>query len=221
MLFPAEIENVVRVSLGWLIRLVRTAQAVGRLYENGYSGESPPLVRSCMQHAAAIAWLSKNRDSAVGAVVAESKSQQRKLLKDVHEAAWDVNVSDISLLDSMNDKSGVVVGMPDFKQLCRDIAFPQLYITYRVESALTHPTYLSGAAYWHGDGEGGEGSAFHLDTKSPRVHLVWVIAMMMLGASSFDDLSPDEDFGRALSQIDVDLGLNLLKIEPKTEPTLG
>lgn len=205
LVFPVEAEGIAWMASAWLVRLARLMEAAAELYSLGFSSESAPLVRSCMEHAAAIHWLIENADSSVQAVLVSYEDHRSRLAKEFEGLGWGEFGSGSPNEDKGAQKS---IRFPKYKDLCAATGIEGLYSSFRLESALSHPTYSSGKVYWR---EVGGEWALHFDDPEPGVDLVWIVVLFYLGALALDGLNPDPAFLNGLKQINKELGLALVE----------
>lgn len=216
--FSSELEKPAWMGVAWLIRAVRTAEAAAILYERGFSSEAAPLVRSVIQHTAALAWLVEKKHEAVDAIVYFHRQHQRRLLDSAFKAEWDLEIDEDleSFLAELDEKKPPeLVTLANFQEMCRQAGLGVWYASFRVESALSHPTYLSGSIYWRENGSG-EGGGFHYDDPFEGASLRVTAVMLLLAAAKVDELSPDAAFSAKLMGIQEELGIAVL--EPDSEP---
>lgn len=221
MEFAADEEGLGGIAVGWAIRMARTAEAAVVLYQNGFGSEAAPLVRSCMQHAAALAWLPRNRSTAHDVVEFEFRRHRNTVISEATAAGWDIGLSEEirEVLDQQDSRPDGLATFRNFQELCRHIDFPLLYIAYRIESALTHPSLVSATTYWH-DGTNNEQEGFNYREPSPGVGIVWIAFVLLIGACSLDELNPEPEFQEGLVAIDRSLGLGFVTInsDPSVDP---
>ena len=208
--FPQEFEKPAWMAVAWLIRASRSAQAATIIYERGYSSEAAPLVRSLIQHTAALSWLVDRGQEAVDAIVYYHRQHQARLLDSASKANWNLELDDdlTALLDELDEtKPPELITLTNFQEMCRRASLEVWYATYRVESALSHPTYLSGSIYWRDS----EKRGFHYDAPFPGASLRVTAVMLLMAAAKVDELSPDPSFAKQLRVIQKDLGVEVLE----------
>lgn len=176
------------VGVTWMIRILRTAEAMITLYDQGLADTAPPLSRSIIEHSISMMWLSERRDEAVKAVEYGHRKHQRNVVKSAAEGGWDLDAFDVDGgTHPMNDQIPVPEDWPRFNWIEQRIPakqFPTWYTTYRLESALSHATYLSGATYASGPEEVG----FHWEPQIPATPLRGTAVFVVLAAEALAEL---------------------------------
>lgn len=191
-----EVEDARAVSmgLGWAIRMCRTASAVALLHEDGYGLESSPLVRSMIEHAFWMQCLADAGEEVLDRVEFQHRGWQRRLIESMDEGTWDV---DAMLVEaggtppSDHDLPTPSDTLTSFKNVLTHLRQTDWYVAYRLESAQSHASYMSGAVYatdlTSADGvpvfnyEGG--------TENPAP-LGVTAAMLVMGLSALSEMSP-------------------------------
>lgn len=176
------------VGMTWMIRILRTAEAMIALYKRGLGDTAPPLSRSIIEHSISMMWLSERRDEAVKAVEYGHRKHQRTVFKSATEGGWDLDAFDAEgEAHRMKDQMPVPEDWPRFNWIEQRIPAKQFstwYTTYRLESALSHATYLSGATY----ASGPEKVAFYWEPQIPPPPLRGTAVFVLLAAEALAEL---------------------------------
>jgi Family of unknown function (DUF5677) len=143
---------IAAAALGWMIRAARTAEGVVLLHRHDLGSEAAPLARSVMEHAMKLYWLVHRRESAVDTLTYDHQRYQALLKKSMDEGGWDLDGIGADL-PSHEDlvRPEHWTEFRSFESVLTAIDRESLYAAYRLESAFSHATYLSGAAYWNYD----------------------------------------------------------------------
>jgi hypothetical protein len=176
------------VGVTWMIRILRTAEAMIALYDQGLGDTAPPLSRSIIEHSISMMWLSERREEAVKAVEYGHRKHQRNVLKAAAEGGWDLDAFNVETgTHAMNDHLPEPEEWPRFNWIEQRIPakqFPTWYTAYRLESALSHATYLSGATYASGPEEVG----FYWEPQIPATPLRGAAVFVVLAAEALAEL---------------------------------
>jgi hypothetical protein len=138
---------------GWWSRIIRTARAIGLLYDSGHGHEASPLIRALLHHSVALAWLVEEPEEALPALVWEHQHEGRRMLGKALQRAWDL---DPSLGPALPIESAPVgyAYLKSTEQLCDRVGMSNAFVAFLAESKFTHPTAISADAYL---GDGGSG----------------------------------------------------------------
>lgn len=196
------------VGVTWMIRILRTAEAMIAVYDQGLGDTAPPLSRSIIEHSISLMWLSERREEAVKAVEYGHRKHQRNVFKSAAEGEWDLAALDVDgETHVMNNKMPVPEDWPRFNWIEQRIPakqFPAWYTTYRLESALSHATYLSGAVYASRRKE----VEFHWEPQIPATPLRGAAVFVVLAAEALTELvETSKTFKAALADAATFLGL--------------
>lgn len=196
---PLAEAKVAALGVAWTIRVLRTAGAVAELHRLGLGDTAAPLVRSVMEHAVSMLWLVERREEAVKAIEFGHRRHQRLLLESAEKGGWDLADLDPEMVDAPLDLAMVTPDdwpkLKNFEQRMLDPTVRGWYAAYRVESALSHATYLSGAVYV------GEAADFHWEPLVPPTPLRGsaVFALMAVQAL-IEVLDPVPDLAAAVDE---------------------
>jgi hypothetical protein len=148
---PLEDENVARTGVAWTIRVLRTAEAIVELHRLALGDTAAPLVRSVMEHSISMLWLVERRAEAVLAINYGHRQHQRRLRESATAHGWDLSGLDKEIVHAPLDHPMVKpedwARFEHFEQRMKDPTIRSWYTAYRVESSLSHASYLSGAIY--------------------------------------------------------------------------
>lgn len=133
--------------MGWWQFTNRTAKAVVRLYDDGFSVEAAPLMRNLIGHAYAMNWLVDNGWPALRAIRAYSDEHRTKLANNVN-ATWNlldpvtVETAPLEFEDEADKKlhKRLLGELANFGNLATAYGTPEIYPVYRHHSALSHTT---------------------------------------------------------------------------------
>ncbi|MFD8963664.1 DUF5677 domain-containing protein [Streptomyces sp. NPDC059568] len=133
--------------MGWWQFTNRTAKAVVRLHDDGFSVEVAPLMRILIGHAYAMNWLVDNGWPALRAIRAYSDVHRVKLANNVN-ATWNlpdpvtVDTAPIEFKDEADEKlhKQLLGELSNFDNLAKAYGTPEIYPVYRHHSALSHTT---------------------------------------------------------------------------------
>lgn len=139
------------MAAAWMIRILRTASSVVRLHRAGLADTASPLVRSVIEHTVSMIWLTDRREEAVKAIEYHHRLHQRKLRTSAQQSGWDVSAFDSEGETHPMDEAMIppedAKRMEIIEQRLPRKRFEHWYTAYRLETALSHATYLSGAVY--------------------------------------------------------------------------
>ncbi len=193
------------ISWGWLIRVLRTAEAIRVLEAGGYEAECAPLRRSVVEHVIRLHW-STTVDSRifVEAVLNHRKHSLGKITRaaatgtPLPEGAADV----IAALQSETDPDSEKISFKDMTSLMKDIPdFEILFKIWLAETQESHATLTSSASYVDFDPD--EPAAnLHMEP-TPRSRFDAMLpSMVLLAAESFVELAVlTEEFKESLTAI--------------------
>lgn len=115
------------------------------------------MVRSVMEHSISMLWLVERRDEAIKAIEYGHRQHQRRLRDSAIERGWELSGLDPAMASAPLDKAMVepedLPRLSNFEQRMKDPIIRSWYPAYRVESSLSHASYLSGAVYVDPSGE--------------------------------------------------------------------
>ena len=131
---------------GWWSRIVRTAQAIAVLHRAGLAHEAAPLVRTNLHHSIALQWLIVYPDEARAALAWEHQSQGGKMLRKAIEEGWDLGPD--AAWDPPTDRAPEgYLYLQSTEALCERMGVRDAYVSFLVQSKLTHPTGFSADVY--------------------------------------------------------------------------
>lgn len=151
MTAPEESKSVAQAGVAWTIRVLRTAEAIVELHRAGLADTASPMVRSVMEHSISMLWLVERRDEAIRAIEYGHRQHQRRLRDSAIERGWELSGLDPAIATAPLDKAMVepenLPRLNSFEQRMKDPIIRSWYPAYRIESGLSHASYLSGAVY--------------------------------------------------------------------------
>lgn len=178
--------KVAAVGTAWTIRVLRTAEAIVELHRLGLGETAAPMVRSVMEHAISMLWLVERREEAVKAIEYGHRRHQRLLLESAEKGRWDLPDLDPEMVDAPLDLAMVTPDdwpkLKNFEQRMSDPVVRGWYVAYRVESALSHASYLSGAVYV------GEDGGFHWEPLVPPTSLRGTGVFALIAVQALNEL---------------------------------
>lgn len=77
------------VAFGWWMRILRTAEGVRRMHEDGMSQEASPLLRTILHHTAALEWIRRCPDDVLQALKHEHARRRQSLSQKANARGWD------------------------------------------------------------------------------------------------------------------------------------
>lgn len=196
-------------AIAWTIRVLRTAEAVAALHRLGLGDTAAPLVRSVMEHAISMLWLVERRDDAVKAIEFGHRRHQRLLRASAARGGWDLAELDPEMetapLDLAMEQPEDWPRLKSFEQRMDDPTFRACYAAYRVESALSHASYLSGAVYV----EDSNDVSFHWEPIVPPTPLRVTAMFAVIAIEALTSLlEPGSSLEAAIEQSKGMLGLD-------------
>jgi hypothetical protein len=148
---PEASRSVAQAGVAWTIRVLRTAQAIVELHRAGLADTASPMVRSVMEHAISMLWLVERRGEAVRAIEYGHRQHQRRLRDSALAYGWDLSDLDPAMASAPLDRAMIepedLPRLNSFEQRMKDPIVRSWYPAYRIESSLSHASYLSGAVY--------------------------------------------------------------------------
>lgn len=148
-----ESQEIFPVAFGWWARITRTSEAVALLYASDLGHESAPLVRSVMQHALALQWLTENGAASLAAVYEYGETHYKNLMDSAEKVDWDLPPG-LRTPEPATQKNTWVSELRNFEQMCSLYDDKGIYAVFRILSSYSHPTYHSARAYYlHIEGE--------------------------------------------------------------------
>lgn len=220
--FESIIEDyrVTGLCLGWAVRMVETAQAIVILHQNEMSQESSPLVRSMIQHAVATKWLVDKKAAAIDAVRHGHRRHQKLLRECIEKGRWRFEwLDELGENHEQRNTDAKENGLenreiPDewyklenFEQLVKHYDIGEWYCPFRLESATTHPSYLSAAVYFQKNENGFFN--FEIPAPEPGVSLRVTAAMLAMGIQNLGTVAQlSEPLRRALKEANEQLEPN-------------
>ncbi|WP_406337680.1 DUF5677 domain-containing protein [Streptomyces sp. NBC_00649] len=140
--------------MGWWQFTNRTAKAVVRLYDDGFSVEAAPLMRNLIGHAYAMNWLVDNGWPALRAIRAYSDEHRTKLATNVNNT-WNlpdlvqVETATLAFEDEADERlhNKLLGELKNFDNLAKAYGTPEIYPVYRHHSALSHTTAYTADAF--------------------------------------------------------------------------
>lgn len=140
--------RLVEVAYGWSIQIHRFARAILQLSDSGFANEARVLVRSMLEYTITLQWLVEVGDSAIDAAIRE---HQRSLKAATEQADLGMELPEEvirKILDLEIPPVAEQATLRRFEQICKDLGVAHnLYIVYRVESSVTHPTLAAATEY--------------------------------------------------------------------------
>ncbi len=207
---PMEDANVAQVAVSWTIRVLRTAEAVAALHRAELSDTASPMVRSVMEHAISLLWLVERREEAVNAIEFGHRRHQRLLRDSAQQGGWNPSEIDPAVATAPLDLAMVQPEdwpkLKNFEQRSADPVVRGWYVTYRIESGLSHASYLSGAVYVADDG-------FHWEPVVPSTPLRATAVFAVMTVQTLKELL-DPSPGLAAA---VDEAVSLIGLATPTE----
>lgn len=183
---PLEGKAVAALGMAWMIRVLRTAETIAELHHRGLGDAAPPMVRSVMEHAISMLWLVKRRAEAVKAIEFGHRRYQGLLRDSAMKGGWDLSQLDEemagALLDLAMEKPEDWPRLERFEHRMQDPTIRSWYPAYRIESSLSHASYLSGAIYVDDDG------TFNWDPVVPATPLRATAVFAILAAEALNEL---------------------------------
>lgn len=210
LVVPLEDENAARTAVGWAIRVLRTSEAIVELHRLGLGDTAAPLVRSVMDHAISMLWLVERRSEAVKAIEYGHRQHQRRLRDSAAAHGWDLSGLDEDVKNAPLDRAMVKpedwARFDNFEQRMKDPIIRSWYPIYRVESGLSHASYLSGALYVRDDG------GFQWEGIVPPTPLRATAVFTVLAIQALNELlNPSAQLADAVERATV-----LVEMEPRT-----
>lgn len=167
------------------IRVLRTAEAIVELHRLGLGDTASPMVRAVMEHSISMLWLVERRDDAVEAIEYGHRRHQRLVRDSAAHGGWDLSDLEPEMVNAPLDLAMVEpVEWPKLKSFEQRLADPIVrgwYVAYRIESGLSHPSYLSGAVYVADDG-------FHWEPVVPPTKLRATAVFAVIAVQALNEL---------------------------------
>lgn len=140
--------RLVQVAHGWANQIYRFARAILVLSDSGFEHEARVIVRSMLEYTITLHWLIEVGDDGVDAVMAEHQRSLRnasekadpglEMPKDIIRQVLDFEVPAVTEQETLRR----------FEQVCEELGIEQnLYIVYRVECSIAHPTFAAASEY--------------------------------------------------------------------------
>lgn len=147
------------IAWGWLMRVVRSGQAVSELEGRGFGSESAPLVRAALEHAIRLLWAAEYGDEFVEvALIAQKKGYAS--LQEAQTVSWQF---DPNFADALEERASEA--SDDYKSLATYTALRHivdssparlgsLYMGWLFDTQESHPSVLTAQAYYQADESG-------------------------------------------------------------------
>ncbi|MFB8415512.1 DUF5677 domain-containing protein [Streptomyces albidoflavus] len=199
--------------MGWWQFTNRTAKAVVRLYDDGFSVEAAPLMRNLIGHAYAMNWLVDNGWPALRAIRAYSDEHRIKLANNVN-ATWNlpdpvtVETAPLEFADEADEKlhKRLLGELSNFDNLAKAYGTPEIYPVYRHHSALSHTT-----AYTANPFVVEKDDMLYFATEPQDVEVIverlWVPVALLQAANAISPYIEGHPMKKTIEKIMNDLGL--------------
>ncbi|MFC8304923.1 hypothetical protein ACFUCV_14780 [Specibacter sp. NPDC057265] len=180
--------RAIGLAWGWLMRVVRTSEAIRILEISGYDVEAAPLRRSVFEHVIRMHWATTLKP---GVFVEAGLNHRKWSLSNIKRAAEvgiplpDGAPGIIEMLQSETDLEFEKLSFKDLKSLMGDLPgdYWILYQNWLTETQESHATMASASAYVSFD-QGSDHPVSHLQMKpGPRAHFDAMLPSMVLLAT--------------------------------------
>lgn len=196
--------GAVSVAHGWMTRIMRTGRAALHLDREGYSHESPPLLRSMIEHAIGLRWLEDMRGDAFQVLV-RMRADDTARLRDAQQTGWTIGDDETQALLTAAieiETDPHIDSLNNLKRTRHRADKYELGVLYQMWLILTgdsHPSHASSRHYWvETDDLGHElfyepvGPTFHVpSTVVLIVHFALDIYQRFLPEMAFEDASEE------------------------------
>ncbi|MCC3278162.1 hypothetical protein LJ754_03175 [Arthrobacter sp. zg-Y40] len=143
---------VVALSWGWLVRMIRSAEAALLLQQNGFRQEAAPLERTALEHSMRLHWAITARTTAFE-IALRTRSASIHRMKKAQSDSWSFTDEQLATMDAEVDEAS-----QDFQSLDnlqhlkhvvdQDPALKASYMAWLKLSQLSHPTIESARPYY-------------------------------------------------------------------------
>ncbi|MDI3407667.1 DUF5677 domain-containing protein [Streptomyces cavernicola] len=199
--------------MGWWQFTNRTAAALTRLYDDGFSVEAAPLMRNLIGHAYAMNWLVDNGWPALRAIRAYSEEHRRKLAANI-DATWnlteptpEIPATPLEFTDGADEKlhRKLMGELTNFDTLVKAYGTPEIYPVYRHHSAFCHTTAATASAFVVEE----EDRLYFTTTPEGEtvVEQIWIPVALLQAASAVSPYIKGHPMKRTIQKAMSDLGL--------------
>jgi hypothetical protein len=219
------------VASAWTARVVRTAQAVLILCDNGFSHESAPLVRSMLEHAVAIWWIADKRGAAYQSLI-RGRARAMQLFADAQSTGWHLGDDGQQLLETainVETDEGTVSGdhLLHARQRAAEYGLGSFHQAFLVETWTAHPTLMSALPYYTFDNESLITQVHLMPKDDGRRAVAAACAALHLALTGYEQLVPDafagrlSDWQRRFEALELELRMASQSQEPSRTSSEG
>jgi hypothetical protein len=198
-------QEIIEIAYAWAAQVYRFARAILVLADAGFEHEAQVLARSMLEYTITLHWLVEVRDRGVKAVMrlhqralrniqeTASKGEGMLLPADAIDSVLSVDVPQVDEEDTLRR----------FEEICAEHGIVHnLYLAYRVMSAVAHPSYSAVAEYVEVDEETGEVTMLRADPP-PRAGsaVSWAAHCLVWTGRALDKLLSDRPLRKELQRI--------------------
>ncbi|MEW1677818.1 DUF5677 domain-containing protein [Streptomyces noursei] len=212
---------VAGVLMGWWQFSNRTAAALVRLYDAGFTIEAAPLMRNLIGHSYAMNWLADNGQPAIRALQAHAENHRRKLTDNIN-ATWhlpephpDVCATPLEFTDDEDERlhRRLLGELQNFDTLVKAYGSADVYPIYRYHSAYSHTTLSTADAYLHED----EGLLHYMTTPKGEISAerIWIPVALLQAAAAADSILVGRPMKSVIDKAMSDLGLPESILKPR------
>lgn len=200
-------QRLIQIAYGWCSQVYRFGRAVTCLVDNGFGHESEATVRSMLEYTITLHWLVQVGDRGVDAVFRRHQASLRAIEGSARGGNEELIppdlVADILAQDVPKvDEEGT---LRRFEAICRELGLDHnLYVVYRLQCGLTHPTFTAAATYIDETGD----SVQFLDVPRSRGNgnLAMAAHCMVWAGRAFDELLVGRPLRRHLQRTARSIG---------------
>lgn len=192
--------HAVAVAWGWLIRLKRTGEAVLQLEKMGYGAETPPLVRSVVEHAIRLPWAADLGRQEFVEILIRMRRWSLKRTLDAAEAGWQLPEDQVRQIRDLQDEAGEAFSdLDEFAHVANVVKadpeqFAGLFQIWLSETQETHPSLQSSASYRE-QSEDGLTWALHVEPRPRQLRTDLVIpSLLWIGIRGYARIADLEEY---------------------------
>jgi hypothetical protein len=142
--FTGEIvDSTVRFAItwAWWATVNRQAKAILCLYDAGLGADTPPLVRSMIEHCLWSVALARDEGPLLTTIFRLADAERKKMIKDAVGGLLELPAEILALVDATPSPSGEGSPTKSFAGICRDLGVSKTVgVIWRMLSSLSHPT---------------------------------------------------------------------------------
>jgi hypothetical protein len=175
---------------GWMVRVLRTSEAIAALERDGYAVEASPLRRSTIEHVLRLQWARTVEPAALVELALKARARSLEKVKNAASRGTPLPEGALGLIEELAAEADPEHpgSFKDLTSLMNDL--PDCMILYQQwlsETQESHPTLTSAAAYFE---VSADWSSTDLRTRPrpPRIYPIELPTLTLLAVEAFAEI---------------------------------